>query len=294
MLLRQNGRISWQGAFGVQRPLGRTFPWLRALIANRGPVCDDLGLWEAAAEELAEKIREESFAYLDVFPEWILQADCDHPSCDHPSFANRVKWHCMGKSRASLRLDLNASEEEIFANFRKTTRYEIRRAERLGTAVSAASSDQEIEEFLRVYERMAAWKGFIPNPIDNLRRIIHWLITSESRGTLLIGRAGGIVHGGAIIARSGRRCWYILGANDRDDGATVGHIVQWKGILWAKAHGCTEYDFGGYTPGATSGPAWFKEGFGGKVVHLVAPHRRMIERKRYKIFRIVTGISSWM
>jgi lipid II:glycine glycyltransferase (peptidoglycan interpeptide bridge formation enzyme) len=288
MLVRKDGRIRWIGTFGLQRPLGRTFPWLRALTVNRGPVCDDQRLWEAAGEELAENIREESFAYLDVLPEWTQRADGDHPN-----FANHFKWHSMGTPRASLRLDLKAAEDEIFANFRKTTRYEVRRAERLGTTVSMASSDSEIDEFLSIYRRMAIRKGFIPNPIDNLRRVIHWLITSESRGALLIGRAEGIVYGGAVIARSGRRCWYILGANDREEGMAVGHILQWKAILWAKSHGCTEYDFGGYTPGATSGPAWFKEGFGGTVVHLVGPHRRVIERKRYNIFRVVSKISSW-
>jgi len=75
---------------------------------------------------------------------------------------------------------------------------------------------------------------------------------------------------------------------------TVGHILQWRAILWAKAHGCTEYDFGGYTPGATSGPAWFKEGFGGAVVHLAGAHRRVIEPNRYNIVRGVTKVSSWI
>src|SRR5690348_468310 len=58
MLVRKDARIRWLGTFGVQRPLGRTFPWLRALTANRGPVCDDDQLWEAAAEELAKDMRE--------------------------------------------------------------------------------------------------------------------------------------------------------------------------------------------------------------------------------------------
>lgn len=289
MLVRNDGRIRWLGTFGVQRPLGRTFPWLRALTANRGPVCDDHRVWEAAAEELAENIREESYAYLDVLPEWIGQADGDHPN-----FADHSKWQSIGKPRASLRLDLNAAEPEIFANFRKTTRYEVRRAERSGTTIRTACTDSEIDEFLCVYQRMALQKGFTPNPIDNLRRVIRWLNASESRGTLLIGCAGAIVHGGVIVARSGRRCWYILGANDREEGAPVGHILQWKAILWAKSHGCTEYDFGGYTPGATSGPAWFKEGFGGTVVDLVPTHRRMIERKRYNLFRVISEVSSWM
>jgi len=74
---------------------------------------------------------------------------------------------------------------------------------------------------------------------------------------------------------------------------TIGHILQWHALLWAKSHGCTEYDFGGYTPGATSGPAWFKEGFGGTVVHLVTPYRRVIDSKRYNIIRVLSKINNW-
>jgi hypothetical protein len=86
MLIREHGRIRWLGTFGVQTPLGRRFPWIRALVANRGPVCDDPQLWEKAAEAVADTSRQERFAYLDVLPEWTCLADEEHPS-----FANRSK-----------------------------------------------------------------------------------------------------------------------------------------------------------------------------------------------------------
>jgi len=287
MLLREGGNIRWSGTFGVQTPLGRRLPWIRALVANRGPVCDDHQLWQAATEKLVEQMRQENFVYLDVFPEWSRPADVDHPL-----FMDDRDWHSTGSPRASLRLDLTASEDELFANFRKISRYEIRRTERSGAVVSTASSDAEIGEFLRIYERTATQKGFAPDPIDDVRRIIRWLISSDARGALLMARASGFVHGGAVIVRCGRRCWYIWGASDRDEQIAVGHILQWKALQWAKSHGCTEYDFGGYTPGATSGPAWFKEGFGGRVVHFVAPHRRVIDAKRYGVFRVISKIAS--
>jgi GNAT acetyltransferase-like protein len=289
MLIREHGRIWWLGTFGVQRPLGRRFPWMRALVGNRGPVCDDSHFWAKAAEELADNLRDEKFTYVGVLPEWLCQADEDHPS-----FGNHPKWRCVGNHRASLRLDLNQGDDDIFANFRKISRYEVRRAERLGTTVHTASTDTEIEEFLSVYQRMAIRKGFRPDPIDNLRRNIHWLVGSESRGALLMASAGGTLYGGAVIARSGRRCWYIWGATDREENLATGHILQWRALLWAKSHGCTEYDFGGCTPGATSGPAWFKEGFGGTVVHLVCAHRRVLDPKRYNFLRAISKVSSWV
>ncbi len=289
MLIREHSKIAWLGTFCVQTPLGRRFPSIRGLDANRGPVCDHPHLWHKASLELVEKLREEKFAYLDVLPEWICQ-----PDGKHPSFANHSDWRCVGKNRASLRLDITQDEDEIFSNFRKIARYEVRRAERSGATVRIGSCEADVEEFLSLYQRMAIRKGFKADPIDNLRSTIQWLIGSESRGALSIASAGGIPHGGTVIARSGRRCWYVWGATDREEQLAVGHLLQWNALLWAKSHGCTEYDFGGYTPGATSGPAWFKEGFGGTVVHLASAHRRVIEPKRYSFFRAISGISKWI
>lgn len=285
MILRDGGGVRWFGSFGVQLPSGRRVPWIRALIANRGPVCDDRELWSAVAEELAGKMRRDRFAYLDVSPEWLCESEENRLRKSDDSV-----WECMGQARASLRLDLRKSDDEIFDGFRKNSRYEVRRAERSGTQVSIAADEAEIEEFLRLYRRMADRKGFLPDPPEHLRHILGWLARTESRGALLIARVGDVVHGGAVIVRAGRRCWYVWGATETQPHLTVGHFLQWKALQWAKAHGCTEYDFGGYTPGATSGPAWFKAGFGGSVVHLVPVHRRVTAPGRYGLLQFLSKV----
>jgi Acetyltransferase (GNAT) domain len=283
MLLREGGKIRWLATFSLYAPLGRKMPWIHAAVANRGPVCDDLKLWEAAAEELAEFMRRERLTYFEVSPEWIQRAE-------GPGLLSNSEWKSLDVQRASLRLDLTRSADEIFANFSKTTRYEVRRAERAGAIVSAATTDAEIGEFSQLYLGLAARKGFQPDPIERLRRQIHWLMKSESRGALLLARTDNVVRGGAVIGRAGRRCWYIWGASEKQERLNVGHILQWNALQWAKAQGCTEYDFGGYTPGATSGPAWFKAGFGGTVVQFVAPHRRVIRPRSYRAFVLLSRI----
>ncbi|HTS35035.1 MAG TPA: GNAT family N-acetyltransferase [Candidatus Solibacter sp.] len=287
MILRAGGGIRWFGSFGVQSPLGRRVPWIRALIANRGPVCSDRELWRATADELAEKMRRDGFAYLDVSPEWLCESEEDRLWQRNDSV-----WECMGKARASLRLDLRKSGDEIFAGFRKNSRYEVRRAERCGTEVGVAANEAEMEEFLRLYREMVDRKGFSPDPPARLRRVLGWLARSESRGALLMACVDDRIHGGAVIVRAGRRCWYVWGASDQQPHMTVGHILQWKALQWAKAHGCTEYDFGGYTPGATSGPAWFKAGFGGSLVQLVPVHRRVTGPGRYRLLQFLSKIRS--
>jgi len=285
VLLRASGRIGWVGVFSVHRPLGWKIPWIRAAGANRGPVGDDLKLWEVAADLLVEEMRREGLAYLDVSPEWIHQS-----VADSLSFFENTAWKCVDAQRVSLRLDLNPHVDELFANFSKTTRYEVRRAERLGVTVTAATNNAEVEEFLRLYHALSARKDFQPDSLQRVRRQIHCLMATQSRGVLLLARADQVIRGGVVVGRSGKRCWYIWGASERQQHLSVGHVLQWKALQWAKSQGCTEYDFGGYTPGATSGPAWFKAGFGGTAVHFVAPHRRVIRPGSYRVFSLLANI----
>jgi CelD/BcsL family acetyltransferase involved in cellulose biosynthesis len=282
-LLREGGKIRWFASFGIHRPLGAAMPWMRAVVINRGPVCDDLSLWQAATEELIDQFRREGVAYLDVMPDWTQT-----PENNLENTLQNSGWQEQGSERISLRLDLTKSEEEIFANFRKNSRYEIRRAERLGVSVTSCSADSEIKEFLTLHSQLAARKGFQAEPPEDLQAAVSWLTTEPSRGALLMARADNQVYGGAVIGRSGRRCWYVWGAADKHEHFNVGHILQWRALLWAQSNGCQQYDFGGYTPGATSGPAWFKAGFGGTVVHFVRAHRRIIRRGYYRTFNLIS------
>ena len=283
-ILRIDGHIRWYGIFNVLAPLGRKFPFMRAWGTNRGPVCDDQTLWLEAAEQLANILLHDRVTYLEVSPDWLCT------SVDaHSAFSNKPVWGVSGQPRASLRLDLTRDEDEIYGDFRKNSRYEVRRAERSGLQVSVATTDADREGFLELYREMASRKGFSPDPIEHVRRILCWIATAKARGALLVARAEGVLCGGAVIVRAGRRCWYVWGASGPRQSA-AGHILQWKALQWAKVLGCVEYDFGGYTPGATSGPAWFKAGFGGTAVHFIPPYRRVIRPEAYRLVHLASKI----
>jgi len=285
VLLQEEKRIRWVGGFSVHSPLGWKVPWIRAAAANRGPVCDDRQLWADAVDQFSEQMRRDRFTFLDVSPDWIQDG-----TGEPVGLFNNPEWKLIGGEAASLRLNLNRSGDEIFANFSKNTRYEVRRAERAGATVTVAASDAEVDEFLRLYQELAARKGFQPDVAERQRRQIGWLMSVPSRGALLLARTEKAVLGGVVVARAGRRCWYIWGASDKRPQLNVGHILQWHALQWAKSQGCTEYDFGGYTPGATSGPAWFKAGFGGTAVRFTASRRRLLRPGTYRVFSLLSKI----
>jgi hypothetical protein len=283
--LLRDKNIRWFTSFGTHHPLGTFLPTVRVAIVNRGPVCDDLELWNEATGKFLEQLKREGFMFVDAVPEWVqAEGDCVSDGL------HQSKWRVTGEPRASLRLNITEENEELLAGFRKNSRYEIRRAERFGVVVAPARDEEDIESFLAVYFRVAARKGFQPNSADELRQTIRWLADVESRGALLLARHQDVVYGGAIIVRSGRRCWYMLGATEKHQNFNVGHILQWQALLWAKARGCCEYDFGGFTPGLAHGPAWFKAGFGGSVVRFVPEHRCVLRSGYYQVFRLATQV----
>jgi len=278
-VLRSDGRIRWLATFSLHRPLGRKAPWIRAASAVRGPVCDDEQLWSEGMRCVVGQLSREGIAYLETSPERVRSR-------------SPLPENCAGDMpRSTLRLDLTASEDDLLANCSKTTRYEIRRAERVGVAVDASSGSAAVAEFQCLYKTLGEKKRFATDPASAVQARLAWIQGSDSRGALLLARAEGAVRGGAVIARAGRRCWYIWGASEKQ-GVSVGHLLQWRALQWAKAHGCAEYDFGGYRPGATSGPAWFKAGFGGKPVHFDEVSRTVLRPTSYRVFQFMSKLAS--
>ena len=65
-------------------------------------------------------------------------------------------------------IDLKKSEEELLAEMRRQTRYEVKQAEKQGITVEKGNSRELFEEFHAVQVETAKRKGFIPPKIQNL------------------------------------------------------------------------------------------------------------------------------
>jgi Acetyltransferase (GNAT) domain len=261
----------------VIHPASRFLPAHRALALNRGPVCDDPGLHETFLSRLIPAARELGFIYVDANPECVGPHGAEIQSC-----LERNGWTMTSSPRASLRLGLCPEPGQLFAGFRKTTRHEVRGAEDAGISATPAVERTDFEAFYDLLEGMAEEKHFAPESRAELRHVWQWISSERMRGVLLLARRGHDLHGGVVIVRAGRRAWYVWGATRKQLRYSVGHLLQWRAILWAKEAGCTEYDFGGYTVGATGGPACFKHGFCDHVVEFLPVYRLVLNDARYQ------------
>ena len=120
--------------------------------------------------------------------------------------------------------------------------------------------------------------------------LFRWLATDQTRGALILGWEDGQLRGGVLAVRSGTRCWYVLGATSKDNKSSVGHLLQWKAIQWAKDAGCLEYDFGGVREGVNTGPALFKRGFCDRVVQFLPPQHYVVSPGRHRTAELMLKV----
>ena len=205
---------------------------------------------------------------------------------------NQQGWSVQGETRTSLRVRLTQTDEELLASFRKATRYEIRRAERERVDIRPASCETELRGFQGMYTSMAAAKGFAAEESSRLLSILRWLVREPHRGTLLLAFKDGKMLGGTVVARAAKRTWYVFGATAKDEHFSSGHLLQWRGMQWARERGCLEHDLGGYREDANTGPALFKRGFSQSVVHFVRPYRFVTNRALYSLEKRIVSVKS--
>lgn len=286
-LFRREAELRWFAQCGVFYPAGRVLRPIRALTVNRGPVCDDLDLAEAGLRRLAEAGSRVGCAFIDITPEW---------TGDFAESAGNILarngWQPLPAQRSSLRLDVSPDLDQLLANFRKVTRYEIRRSERQDIEVTMAREESDYEHWLRLYLDMAKEKQFVAEDSGHVRHVLRWLGAEAGRGGLLLAHKDGRLLGGIVMIRSGARCWYVWGATSKDNKFSAGHLLQWRAIQWAKKEGCLEYDFTGgeYREGVDGGTAFFKRGFCSDVAHFLPSHRHVISRTRLRVSDLVSKV----
>jgi len=286
-LLRRRGKLRWVASCSVFYPAGRILRAIRALILNRGPVCDDPDLAGAGLRHLVEVGRRRGFIYIDIDPEWT--GDFAESAAE---MLARNGWELLSAGRSSLRLDLSPDFDQLLGHFRKVTRYEIRRSERQEVEVRMARDESECDEWLRLFVEMAKEKHFAAGDCGQIRGVLRWLLREADRGGLLLARKDGRLLGGIVMVRSGLRCWYLFGATSKDSKFNAGHLLQWRAIQWAKRQGCREYDFTGGESheGADSGTAFFKQGFCDDLVHFPPAQRRILSANRIKLSNLVSKL----
>jgi lipid II:glycine glycyltransferase (peptidoglycan interpeptide bridge formation enzyme) len=271
----------------VTFPAGKWLRPIRTLTIHRGPACDDADVMVHALGQLVEKSKELGFAYIKIAPEWV-----ERPEWTVGSTLSGDGWQSLPESRSSLRVDLGPGIDELLRSFRDDTKLNIRRSERQGIVIRIAQDEGDIQEFQHIYFEMAEKKNFAAEEPSHLSHALRWIVSQKDRGALLLASKDATPLGGVLVVRAAKRSWGIYSATVKETRLRAGHVLQWSAIRWAKEHGCTDYDLGGYREGTTTGPASFKRGFSRAVVQFSPAYKYAVNRRLCLLLDFVTQARS--
>lgn len=256
----------------------------RYLTVPAGPVMDwkDSELVVQFVEEIKRIAKEEKCVFVRIRP----QLESNEFSQNLFKKLGFIEAPIHLHAELTSQLDITKSEEELMANMRKTTRYEIRKAISLGITIKTTDNPKAMQKFYDLEILTSKRQGFVPFSYSFLfeqfkafakaKKVL--LYTAEFEKKLLAQ---------AFVIFYGQEAAYHYGASTDDGRKYPGaYLIQWEVIKDAKKRGMSRYNFWGVSPEDQKdhrfyGLSVFKRGFGGADFEYLHARDLVINRPRY-------------
>lgn len=165
-------------------------------------------------------------------------------------------------------LDLEQTDEEILNNMRKTTRYEIRKAEKQGVKIITSVDPEDIDKFYPIYEdtvKRQQWTGYSK---DYIKKQFETFVKDNQAKLFLAEYEGKFIAASIFIYYGNSSNYHYSGSLTEFRKIPAPALIQWKNIQEAKQRGLKRYNFWGISPENKPNHPWqglsfFKTGFGG-------------------------------
>ena len=256
----------------------------RYLTVAGGPIIDwrDESTVAAWVDSLKDLARRERCVFVRVRPQ--LLADTFSRELFARQGFRSAPMHLSAELTSQLQLD--RSEEDLLANMRQQTRYEIRRAQKIGIEVIATKDRAELHDFYKLQLETAQRQGFVPFSEKFLTT--QFAVFAQADSALLYTASyEGNVLAQAFVIFYGEEAAYHYGVSTLDGRKYPGaYLIQWEAIREAKRRNMSRYNFWGVAPhGETQhrfhGVSVFKRGFGGEDVEYLHAQDLVIAPARY-------------
>lgn len=183
-------------------------------------------------------------------------------------------------------LDLEKSEDELLAEMKSKTRYNIRLAQKHGVKIKEMESDDDFEKFWSLMSETAQRDEFSMHSKDYYRKIIETK-SNDFKNILYLAEYKNNVLAVAIINFFNNKAIYLHGASSSSDRNVMApYLLHFEIMKYAKNSNLKQYDLWGISekwPGVTR----FKQGFGGKEIKYLGAFDLVVDKKWYWIYSLV-------
>jgi len=198
-------------------------------------------------------------------------------------------------------IDITKSEEELLAEMKSKTRYNIKVAQKHDVKISVADnlqpdSQKYLEKFLELIKITAKRDGITPHPENHYRKMFETIPAENLK--LYVAEYENKIITANIVVHYGNTATYLHGASDNNyRNVMAPYLLQWQAIQDAKKSGLEKYDFGGVKTGGDNswaGITKFKTGFSPNVKPIEFPgsYDIVVNPVKYNLYRIIQKIKS--
>lgn len=274
------------------------------LYVPRGPI---LGHSELDSESIRSRIESGMTSIVNLAKEenagWIRI----EPSNSHVLDLIRKNWRVIKsphdmQPREILVLDITNSEEELLAEMKSKTRYNIKLAQKHGVKILATCNSQPdsqkyLEKFLELVKITAKRDGITSHPESYYRKMFE-IIPPENL-KLYVAEYNDKVIAASIVIFYANTATYLHGASDNKyRNVMAPYLLQWQAIMDAKKAGLARYDLGGIKTGSGdnswTGITRFKIGFlpNTQPVKFPGSYDVILNSSKYKLYKILQTIKN--
>jgi peptidoglycan pentaglycine glycine transferase (the first glycine) len=276
-------------------------PGFKILYIPRGPLLDwrNAALRKRVLEDLQQFTRQKRAVFLKMDPEVIVGRGLPGSEEEEVVENGRIVleelkergWFFSDSQiqfRNTIWLDLQPSEEELLANMKNKTRYNIRLAQRKGVEIVEVGL-QDLPALYRMYLETSVRDGFVIRSEEYYLRL--WeLFLQKNLARALIARVEGEVTAGLFLFTFARRAWFLYGMSTQQHREKMpGYLLQWEAIRTARLLGCMQYDLWGAPDTFTEedqmwGVYRFKSGLGGEVIRTMGAWDYTCRKGMYRLY----------
>jgi len=248
-----------------------------------GPLVDwkDGKTVEAVFRKITEVGRQEKCVFVRMRPQ--LRATPENLKTLEKLGLKKSPMHLAAEH--TVIIDLTKSEDTLLSEMRRQTRYEVRRADKVGINVEKSSDEEIFKEFHQIQTETAKRQNFVPPNLKTLlaekeafgKNIVIYKATLENEP---------VAYG--LIIKNGKEADYYEAAstllNRKMPGA---YALLWQVMRDLKKEGYERFNLWGIAPAEQpnhryAGVTTFKTGFGGEIVEFVPAHDLILSKVRYR------------